>query len=572
MAHQDPTAHTPSAETHTGTHTGGQLIASALVHHGVEAAFCVPGESYLELLDALYDVKDSVRLVTCRHENGASFMAEAYAKLTGRVGVCMVTRGPGACNASIGVHTAFQDSSPMVLLIGHVRREDIGREAFQEIDFEQMFAPLAKAVRMIESPEHAAADVAWAFDTATSGRPGPVVLVMPEDVLCESVEACVPAPIPEAEAYMDEGDLERIHHRLCQAKRPLLMVGGSRWTDQARADVLQFAENIDLPVCCSMRRLDIIDNTHPCFVGEMGIAPNPNLLGRIKDADLLLVVGARLGEMTSQGYTLLSPEDAAHKLVHVHVDEAELGKVFSPAIGVACTPEGFAKAAKDLSPATDRWAGWRAQARADYDAWRRPVTVSGPLDLAHAMGELDALLDDDAIVSVDAGNFTGWAQRYLTFGGQRKFIGPTNGAMGFGVPGGVAAKTAYPDRQVVVFVGDGGFGMTGQEISTAVQQQQNLIVLVFNNGIYGTIRMHQERSHPERVFATDLANPDYAALARAAGAYGDTIETTEQFKPALESAIASNTVAVLDVRYDANIISTSTTLDAIRQKALASQR
>jgi len=560
MTHQDP-----------ALQTGGQLIAQALVHHGVQAAFCVPGESYLELLDALYEHQDSVNVVTCRHENGASFMAEAYAKLTGRVGVCMVTRGPGACNASIGVHTAFQDSSPMVLLVGHVRREDIGREAFQEVDFEQMFAPLAKAVRMIEDPEQAAADVAWAFDAATSGRPGPVVLVMPEDVLRENVKACVPAPIPEAEPHMDEGDLERIHHRLCQAERPLLMVGGSRWTDQARADILAFAENMDLAVCCSMRRLDIIDNTHPCFVGEVGIAPNPNLIERIQDADLLLVVGARLGEMTTQGYTLLSAEDAAHKLVHVHVDAVELGRVFTPAIGVACTPQGFARAAKDLSPASDRWAKWRAQARADYDAWRRPVSAPEPLDLAQAMAELDGVLDDDAIVSVDAGNFTGWAQRYLTYGGQRKFIGPTNGAMGFGVPGGVAAKTAYPDRQVVVFVGDGGFGMTGQEISTAVQQNQNLLVLVFNNGIYGTIRMHQERNHPERVFATDLANPDYAALARAAGAYGDTVETTDQFKPAVESALAAGKVAVLDVRYDANIISTSTTLDAIRQKALDTQ-
>ncbi|HEY9079901.1 thiamine pyrophosphate-dependent enzyme [Magnetovibrio sp.] len=570
MSDQDPRHTDDNSIIHTAT--GGQLIVQALVTHDVEAVFCVPGESYLNVLDALYDVQDRVRLVTCRHENGASFMAEAYAKLTGRVGVCMVTRGPGACNASIGVHTAFQDSSPMVLLVGHVRREDIGREAFQEVDFAQMFAPLAKAVRMIDKAEQAAADVAWAFDVAASGRPGPVVLVLPEDMLRDTVEACVPAPIPQAPVHMDEGDLERIHHRLCQAKRPLLMVGGSRWSEQARADILEFAEKMDLPVCCSMRRLDIIDNIHPCFVGEMGIAPNPNLLQRIKDADLLLVVGARLGEMTTQGYTLLSAEDAAHKLVHVHVDASELGKVFSPAIGVACTPEGFAKAAKNLAPAADHWATWRAQARADYDAWRRPRSVPGSLDLAQAMQELDALLDDDAVVAVDAGNFSGWAQRYLTYGKARKFIGPTNGAMGFGVPGGVAAKTAYPGRQVVVFVGDGGFGMTGQEIATALQQKQNLIVLVFNNGVYGTIRMHQERNHPTRVIATDLVDPDYAALARANGAFGEVVETTAQFKPALESAIAANTVAVLDVRYDANIISTSTTLDAIRQKALDTQQ
>jgi len=550
------------------TFSGGKLIAGALVAHGVEAAFCVPGESYLEVLDALYDHRDTIRVVTCRHENGASFMAEAYAKLTGRVGVCMVTRGPGACNASIGVHTAFQDSSPMVMLVGHVRREDIGREAFQEVDFEQMFTPLAKAVRMVDRTEQAAADVAWAFDIALSGRPGPVVLILPEDVLRETAEACIPAPLPQESSEMDEGALERIHHRLNQAERPILMVGGSRWTAEARADILAFAEKMDLPVCCSMRRLDIVDNTHPCFVGEMGIAPNPNLLQRIKDADLLLVVGARLGEMTSQGYTLLSPEDSQHKLVHIHVDGAELGHVYPPAVGVACAPAAFAKAAKSLPPASTHWAGWRAQARADYDVWRRPDPVPGPLDLGRAMQDIDKLLDDDAIISVDAGNFSGWAQRYLTFGRNRKFIGPTNGAMGFGVPGGVAAKTAYPKRQVVVFVGDGGFGMTGQEIATAVQQKQNLLILVFNNGIYGTIRMHQEREHPERVVATDLCNPDYAALARAGGAYGDTVETSAQFLPAIESALAAGKVAVLDVRFDANIISTRTTLEAIRNAAL----
>jgi len=554
------------------TFTGGELIAKALVAHGVEAAFCVPGESYLEVLDALYDHQDTIRVVTCRHENGASFMAEAYAKLTGRVGVCMVTRGPGACNASIGVHTAFQDSSPMVMLVGHVRREDIGREAFQEVDFEQMFAPLAKAVRMVDKTEQAAADVAWAFDTALSGRPGPVVLILPEDMLREKTNACIPAPMPQNNLDMDEGALERIHHRLNQAERPMLMVGGSRWTPEARADILAFAQKMDLPVCCSMRRLDIVDNTDPCFVGEMGIAPSPNLLQRLKDADLLLVVGARLGEMTSQGYTLLNPEDSQHRLVHIHVDEAELGHVYPPAIGVACTPEAFAKAAKNLTPAATQWAGWRAQARADYDAWRRPDPVPGPLDLGRAMQDLDKFLDDDAIISVDAGNFSGWAQRYLTYGRDRKFIGPTNGAMGFGVPGGVAAKTAYPDRQVVVFVGDGGFGMTGQEIATAVQQKQNLLVLIFNNGIFGTIRMHQERKHPERVVATDLCNPDYAAQARAGGAYGDTVETSAQFMPAIASALAANKVAVLDVRFDANIISTRTTLDAIRQAALKSQQ
>jgi len=548
--------------------TGGALIAQALVAHGVDTAFCVPGESYLEVLDALYDHQDTLRMVTCRHENGAAYMAEAYAKLTGRVGVAMVTRGPGACNGSIGVHTALQDSSPMVLLVGHVRREDIGREAFQEVDFEQMFAPLAKAVRLVSSTQAAAADVAWAFDVALSGRPGPVVLVLPEDMLRESVEACVPAPIPPAVDDMDRGAIERIHHRLVQAQRPMVMVGGSRWTAQARADILAFVEAMDLPVCCSMRRLDIIDNTHPCFVGELGIAPNPQLLQRVKDADVLLVVGARLGEMTSQGYTLLTPAEAEHKLVHVHVDAKELGRVFPPAIGVASSPEAFAAVAKALGAPSNHWAGWRAQARADYNAWRKPDPVPGPLDLGRAMQNLDELLDDNVIVSVDAGNFTGWAQRYLTFGGKRQFIGPTNGAMGYGVPGGVAAKVAFPNRQVVVCVGDGGFGMTGQEIATALQQNLKLLILVFNNASFGTIRMHQERSHPGRVIGTDLCNPDYAELARAYGAYGDRVQTTAQFMPAVESALAADTLAVLDVRFDANIISTRTTLDAIRETAL----
>lgn len=553
---------------HPEKRTGGALIAQALVAHGVNTAFCVPGESYLEVLDALYDHQDTVRVVSCRHENGATYMAEAYAKLTGRVGVAMVTRGPGACNGAIGVHTAFQDSSPMVLLVGHVRLEDIGREAFQEVDFEQMFAPLAKAVRLVSNTQAAAADVAWAFDLALSGRPGPVVLVLPEDMLKEAVEASVPAPIPPAVDEMDSGAVERIHHRLVQAKRPMMMVGGSRWTTQAKADILAFVEAMDLPVCCSMRRLDIIDNTHPCFVGELGIAPNPKLLQRVKDADVLLVVGARLGEMTSQGYTLLTPEEAEHKLVHVHVDADELGHVFPPAIGVASSPQAFAAVAKALGAPSVHWADWRVQARADYEAWRVPDPVPGPLDLGHAMQSLDELLDDDAIVSVDAGNFTGWAQRYLTFGGQRRFIGPTNGAMGYGVPGGVAAKVVFPNRQVVVCVGDGGFGMTGQEIATALLHKLKLLILVFNNASFGTIRMHQERSHPGRVIATDLCNPDYAELARAYGAYGDRVETTAQFMPAVESALAADTLALLDVRFDANIISTRTTLEAIRETAL----
>lgn len=547
--------------------TGGQIIAQALLAQGVDTAFCVPGESYLEVLDALFERSADLQLITCRHENGAGFMAESYAKLTGRTGVALVTRGPGACNASIGVHTAFQDSTPMVLLVGHVRREDIGREAFQEVDFERMFAPLAKAVRLIGHAAQAAADVAWAFEVAQSGRPGPVVLVMPEDMLREEAEAAIGAPAPLAPAAIDSGALARLHRRLGQAERPLMLVGGGGWTAQARADIRKFAEANDLPVCCAFRRLDIFDNRHPCYAGEMGIAPNPQLVERFRHADLVLAVGARLGEMTTQGYTLLSPEDARHKLVHIHPDAVELGRVHPTAIGIEASVAAFAAAAVKLAPVSDAWAGWRAQAHADFDAWKRPGPIDGPLDLGACMTALDGFLADDAIITVDAGNFSGWAQRHLTHGGGRRFLGPTNGAMGYGVPAGVAAKAARPAAQVVTFVGDGGFGMTGQEIATAMAQGLAPVVLVFNNGIFGTIRMHQERRFPERVVATDLVNPDYAALARAHGACGETVETTAQFLPAIESAFASGKLAVVDIRFDPNIISTRTTLDGIRAAA-----
>ena len=554
--------------THTNTEmTGGKMIVGALMAQGVDTTFCVPGESYLEVLDALYDVREAVRLVTCRHESGAAFMAEAYAKLTGRVGVALVTRGPGACNASIGVHTAFQDSTPMVLLVGHVRRADIGREAFQEVDFERMFGPLAKAVRMIEHAAQAADAVNWALETASSGRPGPVVLVLPEDMLRETAQVEIKVPAPIARPSVDPGEMERLHHRLHEAERPMMLVGGGGWTAGARDDILAFAEANDLPVCTSFRRIDLVDNTHPCFAGEMGIAPNPQLVERVKAADLLIVVGARLGEMTTQGYTLLTPQEAQHKLVHVHPDAVELGRVYPPAVGIQATVGDFAAAAQALAPAPDRWTQWRAQAHADYDAWKRPGDVPGPLDLGACMTWLDGALARDAVITCDAGNFSGWAQRHLTFGGGRRFLGPTNGAMGYGVPAGVAAKTARPDAQVVTFVGDGGFGMTGQEIATAVAEGLNPVVLVFNNGIFGTIRMHQEQRFPGRVIGTDLANPDYAALARAYGAHGETVETTDQFKPAFESALASAKVAVIELRFDANIISTRTTLERIRAAA-----
>ncbi len=551
----------------TNTKTGGQWIAQAAVDAGIRAAFCVPGESYLGVLDGLYDHQGQIRVIGCRHEHGASHAAEAWGKLMGKPALCMVTRGPGAANAAIGVHTAFQDSTPMVVLVGHVAQAFEGREAFQEVDFEAMFAPLAKAVRKVTAAKDCAADVNWAVETATEGRPGPVVLVLPEDVLSGAATSETTAAKAPAGGEMKPGDGERLHRRLHDSERPVLLVGGSGWDEKARADLKVFVENFDLPVCCSFRRHDIFDNRHPNFIGELGIGPNPDLVKCIQNADTLLVAGARLGEMTSQGYTLLSPEDSMHKLVHVHVSPLEPGRVFPTELGVIASPGAFAASASKLSPPVDRWAAWRADARAAFEAWRTPADVPGPLQLGHIMAALDEHMAADAICTVDAGNFAGWAQRFVSFGGDRKLLGPTNGAMGYAVPAAVAAKVAQPQRQVVAFVGDGGFGMTGGEIATAMAEGVNPVIVLFNNASFGTIRMHQETQHPGRPIATDLVNPDFAALARSYGAFGEVVETTEQFMPAFEGALASARAAVIELRYDVNLITTRFTLDDLKAKA-----
>lgn len=554
-------------ESSTNPKTGGQLVAEGLHRHGVEKIFCVPGESYLEVIDALFDYRDAIDLVTCRHENGAANMAEAYGKLTGKAGVCMVTRGPGACNASIGVHTAFQDSTPMVLLIGQVARPDLGREAFQEVDYTQMFAPLAKAVRQIERAADVPETIAWAFHEAQSGRPGPVVVALPEDMLRESAQSAPCAPRPAEAATPALRDIDRLHDLLGQSRRPIMLVGGGGWDDRARADILAFAEAWNLPVCCSFRRHDIVDNHHRCFVGDMGIGLDPALLARFKGADLILVVGARLGEMTSQGYTLLEPGARRAGLVHVHPDGDELGKVFVPELGIAAAVGAFSAAVRTLTPGDVAWADWRAEAKADYIANRRPAAFGVALDLGAVMGLLDETLPADAVVTVDAGNFAGWPQRFLSFGGGRRLLGPTNGAMGYAVPACVAAAIADPARLCVACVGDGGFLMTGQEIATAIAWKARPIILVFNNNMLGTIRMHQERNHPGRVIATDLANPDFAALARAYGAFGAVVETTDAFVPAFEAARASSKPAVIELRTAPDISTTRSTLSAIRAQA-----
>ncbi|MCH6590551.1 MAG: thiamine pyrophosphate-binding protein [Proteobacteria bacterium] len=548
--------------------TGGRLIADALRVHGVETVFCVPGESYLEIMDGLYDLSNDIALISCRHEHGAANMAEAYAKLTGRPGVCMVTRGPGACNASIGAHTAFQDSTPMVLLVGQVRRGHMGREAFQEVDYRHMYAPLAKWVTQVERAEQLPEVMARAFHTAVSGRPGPVVLALPEDMLCEAADVADTAPHEAERAHPDAADLERLRRRLAGAERPVMIVGGGGWTDGARDGILAFAEAHGLPTCCSFRRHDLFDNTHACFVGELGLGPNPALVKRVKEADVLLVVGARLGEMTTQGYTIVEAPKPKQTLIHVHAGAEELGRVFEPALAIQSGMAEFVEAARALAPVDGtRWREWAAGARRDYEDNRRPPAFDGALDLGRVMTELNERLPRDAIVTVDAGNFSGWAQRYLAFGGGRRFLGATSGAMGYGVPAAVAAKIARPERMVVACVGDGGFGMTGQELLTAVLYGVNPVILVFNNAMYGTIRMHQERDHPGRVIGTDLASPDFAALAVAYGAHGETVERTEDFAPAFERALGSGKAAVIELRMDPDVINTRTTLTALRERA-----
>jgi acetolactate synthase-1/2/3 large subunit len=549
--------------------TGGQLVVAGLRAHGVEMAFSVAGESYLEVLDALYDAPE-IRLITCRQEGGAAFMAEAYGKLTGKPGVLLVTRGPGACNASIGVHTAFQDSTPMVVLVGQVARHQIDREAFQEVDFRKMYAPLAKWVTQIDLAERVPELMNQAFQVASSGRPGPVVVALPEDMLRDQRAAAVVGPYHAVRAHPGAADLAEMRRLLAAAERPVMLVGGSGWSDPAAADIARFAMANELPVCCSFRRQDIVDNRLPCFVGDLGTGAAPSLVARLKAADLVLAVGARIGEITSQGYTLFDVPDPGKVLVHVHAAAEELGRVFRPTLAIQSGMPEFAAAAAALDPvAKPRWQGWRTEARTEYEKGLAPTPLgeAPALDLGRIMGWLRDRLPDDAIVTSDAGNFSGWPNRFLQYRRPGRQLGPTSGAMGYGVPAAVAAKLVHPGRIVVGFCGDGGFMMTGQELATALGEGIGPIVLLFNNAMYGTIRMHQERRFPGRVVGTALKNPDFAALARAYGGFGAVVARTEEFAPAFEEAAASGRPAVIELRMDPEMITTRTTLSALRRQA-----
>jgi acetolactate synthase I/II/III large subunit len=549
--------------------SGGQLVVASLRAHGVEMAFSVAGESYLEVLDALYDAPE-IRLVTCRQEGGAAFMAEAYGKLTHKPGVLLVTRGPGACNASIGVHTAFQDSTPMVVLVGQVARHQLDREAFQEVDFRKMYAPLAKWVAQIDLAERVPELVSQAFQAATSGRPGPVVLALPEDMLRDRREAAPPAHrYRPVRAHPGADDLAEMRRMLAAAERPLMLVGGGGWTDAACDNIAGFAAANELPVCCSFRRQDILDNRLPNFVGDLGTGAAPALVERFEAADLVLAVGARIGEITSQSYSLLGVPDPGKTLIHVHPAAEEPGRVFRPDLAIQSGVPEFAAAAARLPPVeTRRWTQWLAAARRDYEAGLlpSPAASGGSLDLGEVMTWLRRRLPDDAIVTSDAGNFSGWPNRFLSYRRPGRQLGPTSGAMGYGVPAAVAAKLVHPGRLVV---GDGGFLMTGHELATAQAEGVGPVILLFNNAMYGTIRMHQERRFPGRVVGTALKNPDFAALARAYGAFGAAVARTEDFAPAFEEAAADKGGGVIELRMDPETITTRTTLSALRRQAEA---
>jgi acetolactate synthase I/II/III large subunit len=551
--------------------SGGQLVVASLRAHGVEMAFSVAGESYLEVLDALYDAPE-IRLVTCRQEGGAAFMAEAYGKLTGKPGVLLVTRGPGACNASIGVHTAHQDSTPMIVLVGQVARHQIDREAFQEVDFRKMYAPLAKWVTQIDLAERVPELLNQAFQVATSGRPGPVVVALPEDMLRDTAAAAVVGPYRAVRAHPGAADLAELRRRLGQAERPIMLVGGSGWTDGACADIARFAEANALPVCCSFRRQDIVDNRLPCFVGDLGTGAAPSLVARFRQADLVLAVGARIGEITSQSYTLLGVPDPGKTLIHVHAAAEELGRVFRPDLAIQSGMPEIAAALAALDPVPNpRWATWQRDARAQYEAGLEPTAWrdAPALDLGTIMVWLRERLPDDAIVTSDAGNFSGWPNRFLQYRRPGRQLGPTSGAMGYGAPAAVAASIASPGRIVVGFCGDGGFMMTGQELATALAEGAAPIILIFNNAMYGTIRMHQERRFPGRVVGTALRNPDFAALAAAYGCFGAAVSRTEEFAPAFEAAISSRRPAIIELRMDPEMITTRASLSALRRQAEA---
>ncbi|MAL79316.1 MAG: thiamine pyrophosphate-binding protein [Sneathiella sp.] len=545
---------------------GGHILADQLALQGVDTVFCVPGESYLAVIDGLYNHANRIRMINTRHEGGAANMAEAYGKLTGRPGICMVTRGPGATNASIGLHTAFQDSTPMILFVGQVGRDAIDREAFQEMDYRRVFGEMAKWVAEIDDVRRIPEYISRAFHTALSGRPGPVVLALPEDMLTESVAvADIAHPATAPSIAPAAADMMALEARLAAAERPFMIVGGATWTEAAVKDIEEFAAAHGIPVGASLRSQDCFDNRHPNYAGDVGIAINPKLAQRIRESDLLIVAGPRLGEMTTQGYTLIEVPNPAMSLVHVHPGVSELGRVYLPDIAINARMPEFAAAARGLTGGrAESRASWVAAAREDYLERIRPTDVPGPVNLGKIVAWLNETLPEDAIITAGAGNYAVWAHRFFQHKKFRTQLAPTSGAMGYSVPAAISAKLTEPGRTVVSFNGDGCFMMLGQELATAMQFDAAVIFIIVNNGMLGTIRMHQERGYPERVHATTLANPDFAALARAYGAFGEKVTRTEDFAGVFKAAQAAGKAAVIELIVDSEALTPEQSLAAVR--------
>lgn len=571
--------------------SGGQILVDTLVQQGTDLVFGVPGESYLDVLDALHDAP--IEFIVNRQEGGAAFMAEAYGKMTGRPGICFVTRGPGATNASIGVHTAHQDSTPMILFIGQVGNDFIEREAFQEIDYRRMFGQMAKWVAQIDRADRIPEYVARAYQIAVSGRPGPVVLALPEDMLTSKAEVANARSFQAVQAAPAPEQIKQLAELLANAKRPVVLLGGGGWTLEACAKLQTFVERHHLPTACTFRFQDLFDNRHPNYIGDVGIGINPALAKRIEQSDLILAIGPRLGEMTTGGYTLLQAPIPNQKLVHIHTGAEELGRVYQADLMINSGMPQIASALANIGdlPFSGNGYPWResvSEARKELEKWQQepPIFSDGKakLNLWKLVQTLQAKLPEDTILTNGAGNFATWGHRFWKYGskasGLRTQLAPTSGAMGYGVPAAVAAriieqKRGVP-RTVLNFAGDGDFMMNGQELATAVQFRAPVLFIVFNNGVYGTIRMHQEKHYPARVSGTQLHNPDFAALARAYGAFGQRAETDTEFETALSQAIEhmhrSNLPALIELRYDAFYITPNASLDAIRKAAQDSKK
>lgn len=558
----------PSSNSAVHGRLGGHILVDALVEEGVDLVFGVPGESYLAVIDGLQE-RNGIRTVMCRQEGGAAMMADAYGKLTGRPGVCMVTRGPGATNASAGVHVAFQDSTPMVLLVGQVARWMVEREAFQEIDYRRMFGQMAKWVAQIDDAARIPEYISRAFHTAVSGRPGPVVLALPEDMLMDYADVAGIAAYVPVEPHPGQKQMADFRSMLEKAERPIMIVGGGGWDREACERIETFAVANGVPVGASFRCQDYFDNRHPNYVGHVGIGIDPSLAARIQESDMVIALGTRLGEMTTGGYTMFDIPRPKQSLVHIHGSAEELGRVYQADMMINSGPRAFAEALEAMTPVDGSGRSKDiAKGHADYLATLEPLPVPGDVQMGEIAAWLNATLPDDAIITNGAGNYANWMHRYYQYRGYRTQLAPTSGSMGYGLPAAVAAALVHPDRVVVSMNGDGCFMMHGQELATAMQHGAKIIAIVINNNMYGTIRMHQEREFPGRVKHTELQNPDFAALAKAYGANGETVLETSEFQPAFERALASDKSTVIEVKIDPEAITPKTTLSAIRKAAL----